>query len=131
MRWLLLLSACLWIACKKDNASARIPDGVWVDKARPLDTIVTYRENGKNILFDNSAAYRMGGAGSPIPNYAKWVYKLSPGKIRLMFYSQASEDYFTYDFTWLTEGKEFSMTANAIRPYLSSIGTKLVYEKVK
>lgn len=131
MRWFLFLSACLFIACKKDNASTRIPDGVWVDKAYPLDTIITYRENGKNILFDNSALYRSVRSRLSNDDSYKWKYKLSPGKIHLMFYSQSSQDYFTHDFVWVTEGKEFSMTANAIRLYLSSIGTKLVYEKVK
>ena len=131
MRWFLCAFVCLLISCKKDKYGAGIPDGTWVDKAYPLDTIRTYRENGRNILFDNSAMYRSSSSQLPANDYYRWKYKLEPGKIKIKNYPQAAEDYFSYDFTWITEGQEFSMTANAIRPYLSSIGTKLVYKKVK
>ena len=129
MRWYLFILVTLLLSCKKDNASTRIPAGVWVNKAFSLDTMVTYRENGRNILFDNSTTYR--GAPSPSPGFAKWIYLLGPGKIYLKFYTQTAEDYFTWDFTWITEGQEFSISANATRPYLSSMGGKLVYERVK
>ena len=131
MRWLLFASICIFISCKKDNHAAGIPDGTWVNKAYLLDTIVTYRENGRNILFDNSALYRSSSSRLLTIDYYKWKYKLESGKIKIKNYPQSAEEYYPYDFAWITEDQEFSITANAIRPYLSSTGGKLVYRKAK
>lgn len=130
--FLIAAIACLSVSCKKNNDDdAGIPAGIWVDKARPLDTLVAYRENGKNILFDNSEMYRANPNRSTAKEYAKWKYNLIPGRISIKNYPQLTDDYQTYEFVWTIEGKEFSMQANAIRPYLSSIFGKLVYVKIQ
>ncbi|MBE7174289.1 MAG: hypothetical protein INR73_27190 [Williamsia sp.] len=131
MKWYLFILVSVLFSCKKDNHTAGIPDGVWVDQARSQDTIITYKERGKNILFDNSTLYRSAASQLSNKDYYKWKYSLTTGKINIKNYSMAAEEYMPYDFTWTTEGQEFSMTANAIRPYLSSLGTKLIYRKVR
>ncbi len=119
------------LSCKKDQGNAGIPAGTWIDQARPQDSLIVYRENGKNILFDKSQTYRDARPRPTSDDFYKWVYKLQPGKIQLRFYTQSAEEYQTWEFAWTEEGKAFSLQANAIRPYLSSIGTRLVYRKVQ
>ena len=133
MKWTnLLLFVCFaCICCRKDNASAGMPDGIWVDQAQPQDTIITYREGNRNVLFNKSQIYRDARPTLRSDEYFKWIYKLEPGKIRMKGYSQQAEDYATWDFNWTVEGQEFNLSANSIRPYLSSMGSRLVYKRVK
>ena len=128
-----LISLCLLsIACSKENATDASLLGVWVDKNHPLDTLVVYRENGKNIIFDNSLAFR-----TPccyVPNQKSnflHQYLLKKDSIGFKYGNASHRDpYFFYSFRWIKYKEEFSMPYNGLRPYLSSIGTN-TYVKVK
>ena len=117
----IICSFCIIVAmsCEKQAAENGGLTGVWVEKTNRLDTLVIYSEGGKNMMFDNSAAYR----GFPVwaSNYAfRHEFKVNGDKIGFRPPGN-TVDFMWYDFRWNSKD-EFTMRYNGLRPYLSSIG---------
>jgi len=80
---------------------------------------VVYRSNGKDLMFDNSLAFRSFPTWAS--NYAfTHEFKLNADKIGFRP-ADSHDDFFWYDFRW-QNNDEFTMRYNGLRPYLSSIG---------
>ena len=107
------------MSCEKQAAKNAGLSGVWVEKTNRLDTLVIYSSGGKDMMFDNSAAYR----SYPVwaSNYAfRYEFKVNADKIGFRA-AGSTADFMWYDFHWNSK-EEFTMRYNGLRPYLSSIG---------
>ena len=129
-----VLLACLLIlvACEKDTKVNDSLIGKWVDKQRREDTLVVYRAGNKDIIFDNSLYYRSTMRILIYPPGNQFLFRLNKdqNKIGVKWINNTDEDaYVYYDFEWIVFMKEFRISQNAIRPYLSSIGN-LDFERV-
>ena len=113
--------------CNKGSAGYGKLEGTWVEKELRLDTLVVYRSNGKDMMLDNSEAYRRYPVWAS--NYAfRSEFRLKGDKIG--FRPAASGgDFIWYDFRW-NGYDEFTMPYNGLRPYLSSIGD-ITYVKLR
>ncbi len=113
--------------CNKQAQEHKALMGNWVEKTNRLDTLVVYRSNGKDLMFDNSLHFRSFPTWAS--NYAfRYEFKLNGDKIG--FRSADSQgDFLWYDFRW-QNNDEFTMRYNGLRPYLSSIGD-ITYVRLK
>src|SRR5689334_17301323 len=113
---LLILVASLFslTACNKTNATDASLMGVWVDKNYPLDTLVVYREDGKNMMFDNSLAFRQSYATNPnAKNSVLHQYILTKGSIGLKWGNASRRDPYMFgSFRWINYKEEFNMSYN-------------------
>ena len=119
-------------ACSKEHNNHADLLGVWVEKTNRLDTLVVTQDGNKIIMFDYSAYYRMAGRGIwPHDRYFKHQVLLKKDSIGFRpADASRMEPFFYYHFEWVVFKKEFIMSYNGLRPYLSSIGN-LTFERVK
>jgi hypothetical protein len=134
MKWISVLSLAFLIiitGCEKDARNNTPLLGTWVDKNRPNDTLVVYYSNGKTIMFDNSFEYRTAARLWPGDTFFRSEVDLRGNSIGFKpLDSRPSEPFIYYSFEWIEFKKEFKMSFNGLRPYLSSIGT-INFVKVK
>ena len=118
-------------ACSKEHNNRASLVGTWVEKTNRLDTLHITQAGNKIIMFDNSAHYRLTGRGIwPHDSYFKHQVILKKDSIGFRLANAGRmEPFFYYPFEWIVFKKEFSMSYNGLRPYMSSIGN-LTFEKV-
>lgn len=134
-RILLLALAMLAMgSCKKENEpSGRELLGVWVDVNHRADTLVITRERGGVVLFDNSMAYRTHPRAQEIRNSYKWFVAMQKDEIGIAWFEQSSliKDYTYFPFEWLERNDKFEIESLTFRPWVSCLGCKLQFERVR
>lgn len=122
------------ISCKKENEpSGRELLGVWVDVDHRSDTLVISREAGGVVLFDNSMAYRTHPRSAEIINSYKWFVRLQEDEIGIAWYNPPAflAEFTSHPFKWIEWKNRFEIESLTFRPYISCLGCKLRFEKVK
>ena len=134
--WILLLASAMLatVSCNKENEpSGRELLGVWVDVDHRSDTLVITRESGGVVLFDNSMAYRTHPRSAEIRNHYRWFITIDKDEIGVSWFDQSSiiKDYVFYPFTWLERKNKFEIESLTFRPYISCLGCKLQFERIR
>ena len=134
----LFLLAGLLPACRKDKQENLTDDnrrliGIWVEATRLEDTLVIYRSGNQVILFDNSTVYRSRPNPASPDNVFKWIVSLEGNTLSCRpfdFTMQSTRPGGTY-FQWLAEQDRFELDPSGFRWYMSCIGCKQEFVRVK
>ena len=122
---IILLPGVLFFACKKElKGDESDLYGVWVKGANLGDTVWFMKKNGQSVM-------RVAVSFNPLmPGYSEKEYKFKDDKLTLKQFSPSSQEYFPINsFSWVTRGKEFSITNSELYIFLSSIIT-IEFKKV-
>lgn len=113
-------------ACKKDhNGSESVLYGTWVKGPNFGDTLWFMQKNGKNIM-------RMADSfNSGMAVYSEKEYRFRNGVPEIKMFSPSLDNYHPLSsFTWIQQGKEFSLKGFQLYLFMSSTMTEFTYRKI-
>lgn len=124
-----MVSAC----DKQQEGGSNELVGTWVNSTLRADSLEIYREGNSLVLFDNSMAYRSHANPEQVKDNHKWYIRLKDGELQVEFYDRIGPavEWGAYGFKWIRKGERFEVESLAFRPYISCLGCKLEYERVK
>ncbi len=132
--WVCAVGLC---SCSKDGngeLSGRLLLGTWVDVDHTADTLIITRDEKGILLFDNSMAFRTHPDSGIVKDGYRWYLHLYEEGLKTVSFSSGisygGEGNF-YPFHWITEGQQFEVESGSWRPWISCVGCRLRFQKIR
>jgi hypothetical protein len=117
--------ASVLVSCKKEIRDEKLLQGIWAKGTSAGDTLVFMKANDRNILRYNlsfNPAY---------PFYQDVEYKYESGRLSLMLYAPADQNFYTlHSFSWRQIGEVFEIRGSELFQILATTTVVFTYHKL-